>query len=136
MSFHIPAQLIAVVRQRAADICEYCHLPATSQEATFHADHVRPRSRGGRTSADNLALACVTCSLKKAARTHVVDPITKKKVPLFNPRRHIWASHFRWTLTMRLVGKTSIGRAAVFALAMNRPQVVRIRQALRVLGML
>lgn len=35
MSPQIPVRLIRQVRQRADDVCEYCHFPQSSQEATF-----------------------------------------------------------------------------------------------------
>ena len=84
MSPVIPGALAAVVRNRANQRCEYCHLPQESQEATFHIDHVMPRALGGETNSQNLALACVTCSLKKAARRVVIDPDTGEDVPLWS----------------------------------------------------
>ena len=63
MSERLPAALIKFVRRRARHVCEYCHLPQRSQEAVFHVDHIQPRVAGGPTRAENLALACVTCSL-------------------------------------------------------------------------
>jgi HNH endonuclease len=72
MSEHIPHGVVRVVRARAGRICEYCHLPQILQEAAFHIDHISPRSRKGSSDIDNLALACVTCSLRKAALTPVI----------------------------------------------------------------
>jgi len=109
-------------------------LPQSSQEAVFHIDHIQPRAAGGPTSAENLALACVTCSLKKAARTLGLDPISKQFVPLFHPRQDHWSDHFRWTQECRLVGQTATSRATIKALAMNRPAVISIRKALVKLG--
>jgi 5-methylcytosine-specific restriction endonuclease McrA len=74
MSDRIPASLARLVRKRARDACEYCRLPQSSQEATFHVDHIRPSAADGATTVENLALACVTCSLRKAARTEARDP--------------------------------------------------------------
>jgi 5-methylcytosine-specific restriction endonuclease McrA len=133
MSEHIPAALVRVVRDRAGRICEYCHLPQVLQEAAFHIDHISPRSDSGPSHTDNLALACVTCSLKKAARTNARDPLTKKLAPLFHPRRDRWSDHFRWSGN-KLIGRTATGRATIHALAMNRPAIVAIRQALTELG--
>lgn len=56
------------VVERAGNRCEYCGLAQTGQEAAFHVDHVVPVSAGGPTGLDNLALACVSCSLRKGAR--------------------------------------------------------------------
>jgi len=47
--------------------CQYCgdHFP--TQELTF--DHVIPRSRGGRTTWENIVTACARCNLSKGGRT-------------------------------------------------------------------
>ena len=134
MSKYLPAGLARLVRERARLACEYCLLPQSLQEATIHLDHVRPRADQGSTDADNLAFACVTCSLRKAARTSARDPKTKLLVRLFNPRKDDWERHFRWTRSWRLVGRTPTGRATARALAMNRPAVLKIRRMLARLG--
>jgi hypothetical protein len=104
-------------------------LPQWSQEATFHIDHIIPRKRGGKTNLNNLALACVTCSLGKGARVKARDPKTENVVPLFHPRKDLWSDNFRWTRKWRLVGRTPTGRATVAALRVNRPAIVVIRRA-------
>jgi len=115
------------VRTRARDHCEYCRLPQWSQEATFHIDHILPLVHGGGTTLDNLALACVTCSLKKGARTSARDHRTLKWVPFFHPRRDIRDDHFRWTRQWRVAGLTPTGRATITALAFNRRSLVMMR---------
>jgi hypothetical protein len=134
MSDRITAALARLVRARANDVCEYCRLPQWSQEATFHVDHVQPTAAGGPSTAANLALACVTCSLRKGARTRSRDPKTGLAVKLFDPRRQSWPAHFRWSRTWRVVGRTPTGRATVTALGMNRIAVVRLRQIWAELG--
>jgi 5-methylcytosine-specific restriction endonuclease McrA len=133
MSEYVPSRLQALVRRRAGEICEYCRLPQSSQEAAYHIDHIQPLARGGATTAANLALACVTCSLRKAARTTARDPHSKQHVALFHPRRDRWSDHFRWTRSWRLVGLTPVGRATIAALGMNRPAIVAIRRTLAML---
>lgn len=135
MSEHVPNRLAALVRRRASELCEYCLLPQWSQEATFHVDHIQPIVDGGKTAIANLALACVTCSLKKASRTHAIDPRTNRLVRLFNPRRQQWADHFRWTTSWRIAGKSAAGRVTIRALGMNRPPIVLIRRAWVQLGL-
>jgi hypothetical protein len=134
MKGHIPAHLVRLVRQRARNVCEYCLLPQESQDATFHVDHIHPASAEGETVADNLALACVTCSLRKAARIRGRDPLTKQLVPLFHPRRDRWPEHFAWASGWRLFGLTPQGRATIAALGMNRPSLIAIRRTLAALG--
>jgi 5-methylcytosine-specific restriction endonuclease McrA len=65
---HVPAAIRRRVLERARDRCEYCGLSQKGQEATFHIDHISPTTAGGITDLRNLALACVSCSLRKAAR--------------------------------------------------------------------
>jgi hypothetical protein len=117
----------AEVVRRAGNRCEYCRLSQTGQEAVFHIDHVVPQSAGGPTTANNLALACVSCSLRKSARLAARDPESGEEVSLFNPRSQSWAEHFHWE-SETLVPLTATGRATVAALAMNRPLILGIRR--------
>jgi 5-methylcytosine-specific restriction endonuclease McrA len=57
------SRILARDRQR----CQYCGLRATSFELTI--DHIIPRSRGGRTIAENLCAACLSCNQRKGDRT-------------------------------------------------------------------
>jgi hypothetical protein len=123
----VSASLRAEVVLRAGNRCEYCRLSQLGQEAAFHIDHVVPRAAGGPTVADNLALACVSCSLRKWAKQTAPDPDSGEEVPLLNPRTHVWAEHFRWD-GERIVPLTPTGRATVAALALNRPLIFAIRQ--------
>jgi 5-methylcytosine-specific restriction endonuclease McrA len=49
---------------RDAFACQYC---GASEDLTF--DHLIPRSRGGRTTWDNIVTACAPCNLRKGGRT-------------------------------------------------------------------
>jgi hypothetical protein len=129
----IPRPLARLVVARAKGRCEYCGLAQAGQEAKFHIDHVIPVAAGGPTEADNLALACVSCSLRKGARQQAEDPDSLAVVPLFNPRQQDWMDHFRWN-GPRVLGLTSTGRATVAALALNRPLIVAIRVEEELLG--
>lgn len=46
--------------------CQYCSVKYRTNELTF--DHVIPRSRGGRTSWDNIVAACRCCNLRKGSQ--------------------------------------------------------------------
>lgn len=127
MTRSTPAELRALVIERAQRRCEYCGLAQDGQEATFHVDHVVPRSAGGATDEGNLANACVGCSLRKGARQRAIDPATGVEATLFNPRRESWFEHFRWR-DFVVEGVSPTGRATVDALGMNRPLMVAIRE--------
>jgi hypothetical protein len=123
----VSASLHAEVVRRAGNRCEYCQLSQLGQEAAFHIDHVVPRAAGGPTVASNLALACVSCSLRKWANQTAADSESGEEVALFNPRTQVWTEHFRWNGDM-IVALTATGRATVTALALNRPLILAIRQ--------
>lgn len=123
---NVPTRLRRLVIQRARNRCEYCGLSQAGQAATFHIDHIVPLSEAGETALDNLALACVTCSLSKGARQTGIDPQTGTISSIYNPRSQVWSEHFRWENT-KLVGLTPIGRATTEALRLNRPVLLAIR---------
>ena len=122
----IAAGLRRAVRTRAQGRCEYCGLAQAGQEATFHIDHIVPIVAGGDASMENLALACVSCSLRKAARMLATDPQTGREVRIFHPQREVWPEHFRWE-GVQVVGLTPGGRATVAALNLNRSMALAIR---------
>ncbi|KAF0178122.1 MAG: restriction endonuclease [Limisphaerales bacterium] len=123
----IPASLRRQVVDRAGGRCEYCGLSQAGQEARFHVDHVTPVAASGSTALENLALARVSCSLRKGAREETVDPATGKLVRLFHPRRDAWLVHFAWD-GLHVTGLTPVGRATIAALRMNRPLALAIRE--------
>ena len=116
------------MRLRASDRCEYCRISQVGQEATFYVDHVVPRKLGGVTSLENLALACVSCSLRKAARTTSIDPDTGGATQLFHPRLDAWSDHFGADVSGEILGFTAIGHGTIAALSMNRVLTVAIRR--------
>ena len=79
------------VAERAGWRCEYCLSPTAYSTQPFEVDHIIPRSKGGHTGADNLALSC-GCNGYKGKRTRASDPQTGHAVPLFNPRRQALAA--------------------------------------------
>ena len=122
------AELAKQVEIRAAGRCEYCRMHQELQGATFHVEHVTPKSAGGKDDLDNLAWSCPRCNLKKSNRQTIIDPESGTIVPVFHPRRHSWSDHFAWD-GYELVGLTEIGRALIAAFDLNSARRVRIRQA-------
>ena len=122
----ISASLRRLVTMRAYDRCEYCGLAQVGQAGTFHIDHVQPMAAGGETTAENLALACISCSLRKGARQEAIDPLTGIAVQIFSPRSQIWNEHFSWD-GVCVVGLSSVGRSTIAALGLNRANLLAIR---------
>ena len=129
----IPASLRRLVIQRADNRCEYCGISQIGQVATFHIDHIVPVIAGGETIAENLALACVSCSLRKGARQNLEDSETGEVVSIFNPRQQAWKEHFDWN-GVQVVGLTATGTATVQALDLNRATMLAIRAEEELLG--
>lgn len=122
----VSAKLRRVVMARARQRCEYCGLSAEGQAATFHLNHIVPQVAGGLTVPENLALACIHCSLRKGARRTASDPLSGATVSLFHPRLDSWAKNFRW-VGVKLIGRTPTGRATVAALDLNSAEHLVIR---------
>lgn len=98
------------------------------QEAAFHIDHIIPRRAGGKTTPSNLALSCVSCSLRKGAALTAADIESGDVAPIFNPRMQVWEEHFRLIESFEILGLTPVGRATAARLAMNRPLAIEIRR--------
>jgi hypothetical protein len=113
------------VRQRAANRCEYCHLPQSSYPLTFPIDHVVALQHGGATNDENLALACPFCNSHKGPNVAGIDPTTQQVTPLFHPRR----DRFHWHGN-RLAGATAIARVTIIVLAMNHSDQLALRSAM------
>jgi HNH endonuclease len=118
------------VRERAGHACEYCRMPeAYYRTVPFPIDHIIARQHGGHTTLANLALSCLHDNSHKGPNIAGLDPRTRKVTKLFNPRRHKWDRHFRWNGPY-LIGRTAIGRTTIVVLAMNDPNVIRVRRSL------
>ncbi len=116
------------VQQRAEGRCEYCRMHQSLQGATFHVEHIIPRSRGGPSQLDNLAWACPSCNLHKSNRVEVPSSERGEVVPLFQPRTDNWRDHFRWE-GYHIVAQSSVGQATIEALGLNHERRIKIRQA-------
>lgn len=127
----LPAKLRRFVRQRAKGYCEYCICPEFCARQLHSIEHIEPESKGGASDEDNLALACQGCNGSKSNKTHALDPATRRKVPLFHPRRDDWHEHFAWSPDrLYLIGLTPTGRATISELDLNREGVIHLRRLL------
>lgn len=73
--------------------CQYCSQKKIPSELTF--DHVIPRSRGGKTSWQNIVTACIACNRKKGNRTPEeagmrlrTKPVRPFWLPIINTNLH------------------------------------------------
>lgn len=114
------------VHERANGGCEYCQTSEENSGQTMQIDHIDPEAGNG---VENLCLSCWNCNNHKRRATSVLDPETGIYVPLYNPRTQQWNEHFEWiNEAAHMRGLTSIGRATIVRLKMNRPAIVIARQ--------
>lgn len=130
----VPEALARAVREHANGRCQYCLMHESLQGATFHVEHVIPRSKGGESTLENLALACPRCNLHKADKTTAPDPVTGEQVALFHPLQQRWSEHFRCK-GHEMEGLTAVGRATVVLLDLNHFRRQRIRQVEQSFGL-
>lgn len=131
----VTAEQRRTVIERARGCCEYCRSQARFAMQPFSVEHIEPLHRGGKTTLDNLALACQGCNNHKYTKTEGRDPVTGDIVPLYHPRRQRWRDHFAWNEDFTLViGLTPTGRATVETLRLNREGLVNLRRILYAMG--
>jgi hypothetical protein len=135
MGEKVRPQIRAAVSERAGGRCEYCQVSERFSAVSLSVDHIFPQSLGGDSTPDNLCLACQGCNNRKYTALEVPDPVTKRTVPLFNPRTQAWHDHFAWSSdSTTVIARTAIGRATLHRLRLNRSGVVSLRRALVAIG--
>ncbi len=131
----VTAQQKKVVAERANGCCEYCRSQVRFAIQPFSIEHIIPRSAGGETVLDNLALSCQGCNNHKYNKIEGRDPVSGDLVPLYHPRKQRWSEHFAWNGEFtRIIGLTSTGRSTVEVLQLNREGVVNLRRVLYGMG--
>ncbi len=128
MSVYIRVELQRRVRTFLGNCCADCHTAEFLTAMTFEIEHIIPLSVGGQTVFEHLCFACPTCNRHKGDRQTVIDPETGAAVGLFHPHNQVWAEHFTWSDGGKEIsGLTTVGRATIMALQMNRPTLIRAR---------
>jgi hypothetical protein len=94
-------------------------------------DHIIPFSLGGKTVFLNLAYSCGSCNSYKNQKVIGLDEVDNIEVSLFHPRIQKWTEHFTWNDDFtKMIGLTSIGRATIKSLKLNRKEVMNFRRIL------
>jgi len=107
----IPDAVRARVRAQAGNRCGYCLARQEYVPWLLEIEHIVPISKGGVDDEENLWLACRSCNLFKSDQTLARDPLTGRRVRLFNPRKQRWKETalslerrwplYRWTYCLR-----------------------------------
>ena len=71
----------------------------------------------------------------KFTKLFALDALTLIEVPIFNPRIDFWIAHFSWSDdALEIVGLSTIGRASVDAMKLNRVELKNLREILAAVG--
>jgi len=123
-----------VVRQRAADACEYCLMPTNGK---FEVEHIVPKQRWNDYLHDdypglrpaerltlstydhigNFAWSCSFCNNAKGGR-----PRPRTHTRVFDPRFDHWPGHFAFSATkgyVVIIGLTAVGHETVRAMGFH-----------------
>ena len=132
----IKRELDQKIREASKNRCCYCLTPQSLTSHKLEIEHIFPISKGGSSTEENLCLACRHCNLHKASRVFGYDVVSAKKVRLFNPNTQIWTKQFFWNKEKTsVVGKTSCGRATIYALKMNDDLQTNARKVWKLNGL-
>jgi len=128
-------QLKELVFNRSEGLCEYCKSPANISPQPFVVEHIIPKSKGGKTSAENLVHSCQGCNNYKYNKISGIDVITNVEAGLFNPRTQLWNEHFVGSDdVLEILGITATGRITIEILKMNRIELQNLRKLLASVG--
>jgi 5-methylcytosine-specific restriction endonuclease McrA len=72
---YVPVALRSTVIERAGGRCEYCLYPQAASFLAFEIEHIISEKHGGKTVAENLALACPYCNRFKGSTWAHSTPI-------------------------------------------------------------
>lgn len=123
------------IAQRANGYCEYCQTPFDFSPESFQLEHIAPLAKGGTNELENIAFSCGGCNGRKSSKTQGIDPITNAEVSFFHPRLDIWKKYFDWIEDSTIIdGKTTVGRATIAVLDLNRNGLINLRKALILFG--
>jgi len=111
------------IRQRAAFACEYCGVTETDTGGLLTIDHYRPQSKGGSDEPENLIYCCSRCNSYK----YNYFPASDKEPYIWNPTLSSRGQHFFELDDGQLKALTSIGKATISLLRLNRIQLVQYR---------
>ena len=116
----IPAAVQRRIRIVAGNRYGYCRSPQRLLPWELAMEHIVPAAHGGTHAEENLWLSCRACNSFKGTATHGRDPVTNRRVRLFNPRRQKWSRHFMWSPDgIQIIGLTASGRATIIGLKLN-----------------
>lgn len=111
------------IRQRASFACEYCGVTETDTGGLLTIDHFQPQSKGGSDAFINLIYCCNRCNSYK----YNYYPSSNKEPSIWNPRQSPRNLHFFELDNGYLKALTSLGKATIDLLRLNRLALIQYR---------
>ena len=136
MSQKIPEALRLATAKRANSCCEYCRISNIDSYYGFQVDHIISRKHGGKTTLNNLALACPDCNRYKGTDLGTYMDETLVLTRFFHPRLDKWADHFDTDNSGLISALTIIGEATLKIFQINHLDRIIERQLLWRLDMM
>lgn len=133
MSRYISKKLKKLVEERAEGLCEYCLINIEDTYFGGEIEHIISIKHGGKTEAENLALACQPCNRNKGSDLGSINEKTKRLVKFFNPRKDKWYEHFRLVESV-IKPLTNKGKVTTKILGFNEAERVKERKGLIEIG--
>ena len=130
MSRYVNAALAERVTKRAGGRCEYCHIAISDTYFGGEIDHIQSLKHGGKTTFDNLALACQPCNRKKGTDLGSVGSNTGEIIRFFNPRIDPWHEHFTVSASGEIGAISDIGKVTADIFGFNDHERVAERKGL------
>jgi hypothetical protein len=130
----VSAVLRERVRSRAYGVCEYCLIHQRQAWYAYHVDHIISRKHGGRTTFENLALACSICNNAKGTDLGSLTQPGNVLIRFYHPRRDRWAEHFLLNETGVITPLTEVGEVTSRIFGFNDHERLLERRALLSVG--
>ncbi len=135
MSQYISENLRNQIADNDKGQCCYCKTNAANSGIPMTHDHIKPISKSGENTFENICLACRSCNEFKSDLVEAIDPLSGEITSLFNPRIQKWSDHFVWSSdATRIEGLTTIGRATITCLRMNNSVIIVARRRWAISG--
>ena len=133
MSRYISQNSRRTVAIRAEYLCEYCLIHEDDTFFGCEVDHIISVKHGGLSEPDNLAYSCVFCNRQKGSDIGSILQQTDEFIRFFNPRKDLWADHFRLDGVV-IKPITEIGEVTALILGFNSSNRILERQTLITVG--
>ena len=136
MNRYLSDSLRKRVEKRANFTCEYCLIPIEETYFGSEIDHIISLKHSGKTTFENLALACQPCNRNKGSDLGSNSKATNLLTRFYNPRIDNWIEHFQTGENAEIIALSEIGEVTIKIFKLNEFDRILERQGLIELGIM